>query len=142
MLCRNSVALLAFCSLAACVEGTPAAPKPPAIVGTYTLNSLNGTAIPMFYAGSARSGVEISDGRAIVSPSGRIDLVTIMRERWDGQTAQELAQRTFKDSVWAAYVQHGDSIVMTFSTGTQYRGTVRGDTLSLNTRFGAQVFRR
>jgi len=134
---RSIFAGLALATLAACGGESPTAPSGPAVSGTWTMRTVNGTPLPV--------SLILANGAQIIARSA---VLTLTGDR--SGTYQEVVTFSFTatpnltsaNSETGTWTVAGNIISFATSTGDHYTGTVTGNTLTEVVGGLAQVYSR
>jgi len=134
---RSIFAGLALATLAACGGESPTAPSGPAVSGSWTMRTVNGTPLPV--------SLILADGTQIIA---RSSVLTLTGDR--SGTYQEVITFSFTAtpnltsavSETGTWTVAGNIISFATSDGDHYTGTVTGNTLTEVVGGFAQVYSR
>lgn len=116
------LATFAVCVLAACQDSTSPSDTTPSITGTYTLSSINGSALPAEISHTAGYQV-LAKQLTLTFDHGRVTEHGIL----ETHTAGTVTTDTLSDS--GSYAQSHDTVTMTMTSGTQRTMVVDGTLL-------------
>lgn len=108
------------------------------IVGSYTLQTVNGNNLPWRFLVFGNDWAEITGGSGNINNGGTYSLTFNYRVMESGQTT------TFSETSIGTYVQNGNAVTFTDqSDGSSASGTVTGSQISVTDEDGfVYVFRR
>jgi hypothetical protein len=128
--------LLSALALAACGSDSSTAPAP-TIAGTWTLQTINGSALPFTIAQTATSKIEVLSDVITISGTGSFTQTTSLRSTTSGvATTQSVADA-------GTYVVNGSAVTLRFnSDGSTGTGSWSGDTITTTDGGFALVYKR
>jgi hypothetical protein len=133
---RATIALVAVGFVAACVHHSSVSPAC-SPVGTWTLRSINGAALPFTLAQSGGYTAEMVLVALDVGSDGRFTITSHKREKLNGLVSDE----TSPDA--GTYALSGDTMTLLFaSDGKTTTALATCETITMQERGGAFVFRR
>jgi ABC-type glycerol-3-phosphate transport system substrate-binding protein len=135
MLRRSFLVALAGITLAAACGGDSAT-GPDSIVGTYTLQTVNGVATPVTVFQDASGRVEVTGGRVSLNADGTFSDAIDLRLT-SGQTVL-----TTTETAVGTYVRSGDNITFNVTGAEPYRMAISGRTLTQVEEGFTLVYRR
>jgi hypothetical protein len=137
---RFSLLLVAFAPLAifsACGGDDSTGPGETTIVGSYTLQTINGNTMPWRFLVVGNDWAEITGGTGNINNGGTFSVTYNYRVMEAGQTS------TFSETSTGTYVRNGNAISFTASDGSRANGTITGTQISITDEDGfVYVFRR
>ncbi len=120
---RKFIAAFAFLTLSAC--GGDSSTNPSAsIVGTYTLQSINGAPLP-FIAQAAAPRIEVLSGQAVINVGGTYTASNVYRTT-SGSTVS-----TTTDNDAGTYTTSGTAVAFTSKDGSVSTGTIGTGTVTV-----------
>jgi len=124
---RFSMIAVAASAIAACGGGSdgPTPPTPVPVVGTWNLQTVNGSPLPHLSAGSGNNKTELTAEVLTVSSGGSFTATQTYRITENGDSITEPS--TFAGT----YVLNGSAATFTYNVGGSRTGTVSGTTLTL-----------
>lgn len=128
-----AVILGCLCALLGC--GDPVGPES-SFIGSYTLQTINGSALPYVVAQSGQNTVAVTADQIVVADGGSWSEVITYRLVENGQTRNE----TVSDG--GTWVRTGStlSLYQTGATSTTYSGTIGPNRLTFTDASFVQVF--
>ena len=121
----------------ACGDDEGTGPGESSIVGSYTLQTVNGNTLPWRYLVLGNDWAEITGGSGTINANGSYSLTANFRTMESGQTD------TFSETSTGTYVRSGNAITFTASDGTRASGVISGTQITVTDEDGiVYVFRR
>ena len=122
---RRLVALLALVTLSACGSDSTTSPNSAAIAGTYSLKTVNGSALP-FLIQSGTNSVKITSDAITIADGGTWSENGAYTQTINGQTSNQVV------SDGGTWVRAGTQLTLVSSdSSTSYSGTFTGSSLNL-----------
>ncbi|HEY0996721.1 MAG TPA: hypothetical protein VGD77_12075, partial [Gemmatimonadaceae bacterium] len=117
-------ATLAF-TLAACGSDSATSPTSVSVNGTYSLQTVNGAAVPFILQGSGANKVEIVSDVFTFSSAGTFTERAVLRFTENGVLRNE----NYDDS--GTYTKSGTAITLRYTDASTGSGTIDGNTMTL-----------
>ena len=122
---------------AACGGDSPTQPTSSSVAGTWSLQTINGTALPYIVAQAGSDKVELTSDVLTVVGSGSFTQITQVRVTQNGQVSTQ----SIPDA--GSYVLNGTAVTFTFnSDGSSGTGSLSGNTLTIAEDGFAYVYRK
>ena len=128
-------ATLAF-TLAACGSDSATSPTSVSVNGTYSLRTVNGSAVPFILQGSGANKVEIVSDVFTFSSGGTFSERAVLRFTENGVVRDE----NYDDS--GTYTKSGTAITLRYTDSSTGSGTVDGNTMTLSGQGYSFVYAR
>ena len=132
---RRTLFCLALAALAACSGDSSTDPNA-TIGGTYTLRTVNGSALPYIVAQSGANKYEITDDAITLTDAGS------WTELWHDRTTTNGQVTTSANTDGGTYTRNGTAITLNSTTSGAISGSVSGGTLTLTDQGVAAVYMR
>jgi hypothetical protein len=133
---RAAIAIVAVGFVAACVHHASACPQS-SPVGTWTLRSINGAAMPVTIGQSGGYKAEMISVTLDVGTDGRFTIRSHHRESMNGQVNDETSPDV------GTYALAGEKMTLNFqSDGKTSSALLNCETLTMQERGGTYVFKR
>jgi hypothetical protein len=131
-------AVISLSILGACGDDDSTGPSESSIVGSYTLQTVNGNTMPWRFVVVGNDWIEITGGSGDINTGGTYSLTLNYRAMESGQTT------TFSETSTGTYTRNGNAVSFTDgSDGSRANGTVSGNQISVTDEDGVvYVFRR
>jgi hypothetical protein len=131
---KRLLAAITLVALAACGD-SPTEPTAASLAGTWTLQTVNGAAVPATVAGSGANRTDVSKGSVVLTAAGSytqsVDLVTY--------TSGQPTTNTLGDA--GTFSVSGSTITFTSSAGgSPQTATVNGSSMSLSFQGSTVVY--
>ena len=121
----------------ACGSDSPSQPTSASVAGTWSLQTVNGTALPYLITQSGTTKVELVSDVVTAVATGSYTEITQIRTTVDGQVMNE----SFPDA--GSFTLNGTAVVFqSNSDGSQTTGSVSGNTFTLAAEGFAYVYKR
>jgi hypothetical protein len=132
---RRTLFLVALAALAACSGDSSTDPNA-SIAGTYTLRTVNGSALPYIVAQSGSNKYEITDDAITLTDTGT------WTELWHDRTTTNGQVTTSANPDGGTYTRNGTAITLNSTTSGAISGSVSNGTLTLSDQGVAAVYMR
>lgn len=133
---RKWFAILLLALTASCGDNNSTNPATASVAGTYTLRTINGTALPFTLFGSGANKVEITSDVVVLNEGGTWTETGNVRTTTNGQATNESST----DS--GTYTRNGTAITLTSAASGSLSGTVSNGTLTLTDQGLSAVYTR
>jgi hypothetical protein len=131
------IACLLLIVAAACGSDSPTQPTATSVAGTWSLQTINGTALPYVVAQTGADKVELTSDVLTVVPSGSFTEITTLRVTQNGQVSTQ----SVPDA--GSYTLNGTAVSFTFnSDGSSGTGSISGNTLTVTSDGIALVYKK
>ena len=132
---RNMLALLLL-SLAVTACGDSVGPDPDAHVGTYTLQTVNGSPLPFLIRQEGNNRIELTEGTVTLNANGTFS------SRHSHRFTEGESISTETQSLTGTYVKSDGTFTFTDNEGDVYSALLEGNSLTLNEGGVVAVYRK